>query len=105
MRYLLSKVFLFTLLCSNALDKALPEIQICIYGNVHGKVSEYYYLIKHLYSVLHRERSGSVVECLTQDQGAVGSSKTHLSLISTGCVLHFPKIQLRHFNPFHSEYL
>ena len=38
-----------------------------------------------------RERSGSVVECLTRDRGAAGSSltggslsKTHLSQLSTG---------------------
>ena len=46
-------------------------------------------------SFIDRERSGSVVECLTRDRGAAGSSltgvtalwslsKTHLSYLSTG---------------------
>ena len=49
----------------------------------------------------NRERSGSVVECLTQDQGVAGSSltgvtvlwslsKTHLSLLSSGSTQEDP---------------
>ena len=49
----------------------------------------------------HRERSGSVVECLTRDRRAAGSSltgvtalwslsKTHLSLLSTGSTQEDP---------------
>ena len=50
---------------------------------------------------LYREHSGSVVECLTRDRGAVGSSlhrhhcvvslsKTHVSLLSTGSTQEDP---------------
>ena len=52
------------------------------------------WLILPKYTNCHREHSGSVVECLTRDRGAAGSSltdvtalwslsKTHLSLLST----------------------
>ena len=54
-------------------------------------------------TLLIRERSGSVVECLTQDQGAAGSShtgvtalwslsKTHLSQLSTGSTQEDPSL-------------
>ena len=50
-----------------------------------------------------RERSGSVVECLTRDRGAAGSSltsvtalwslsKTHLSQLSTGSTQEDPSL-------------
>ena len=47
-----------------------------------------------------RERSGSVVECLTRDRGAAGSSltalwclsKTHLSKLSTGSTKEDPSL-------------
>ena len=41
--------------------------------------------IKHIrqdfYSVTRRERNGSVVECLTQDRGAAGSSLTSVTAL------------------------
>ena len=51
----------------------------------------------------HRERSGSVVECLTRDRRAAGSSltcvtglwfvsKTHLSQLSTGSTQEDPSL-------------
>ena len=51
----------------------------------------------------HWERSGSVVECLTRDRGAAGSSltgvnalwslsKTHLSELSTGSTQEDPSL-------------
>ena len=41
--------------------------------------------LKHLYNTYHmqktRERSGSVVECLTRDRGAAGSSLTGVTVL------------------------
>ena len=44
----------------------------------------YAFLQFHLYAVrylIHGERSGSVVECLTQDRGAVGLSLTGITAL------------------------
>ena len=52
-------------------------------------------IFKGIHNPINRERSGSVVECLTRDRRAAGSSltgvtalwslsKTHLSQVSTG---------------------
>ena len=55
---------------------------------------------RQIHTSLVRERSGSVVECLTQDRGAVGLSltalwslsKTHLSQLSTGSSQEDPSL-------------
>ena len=56
-----------------------------------------------LVTVMNRERSGKVVECLTRDRRAAGSnltgvtalwslSKTHLSYLSTGSTKDDPSL-------------
>ena len=64
----------------------------CIFENglfavhVNIKMKDVYYtfnIIKHTHTcpISSRERSGSVVECLTQDQMAVGSSLTSVTAL------------------------
>ena len=51
---------------------APQEVKVC-------KSSSYFK--KHLSQLCHRERSGSVVECLTRDRGAAGLSLTRVTAL------------------------
>ena len=46
-------------------------------------------VIGALWVNIFRERSGSVVECLTQDQGAAGSSLTGVTVLWSLSKTHF----------------
>ena len=46
------------------------------------------------YETVYREHSGSVVECLTRDQGAKGSSLTSVTALWSLRKTHYPSLVL-----------
>ena len=62
------------LLFENCMDCILHDCCVC---NVHGIIGPGYMLYKRIiHMASHWKRSDSVVECLTRDRGAAGSSLT-----------------------------
>ena len=66
------------------------KLQICALSKF-SRVQIYIYIYAHKVWIQIRERSGSVLECLTQDQGAAGSSLTGVTVLCP-CA--------RHINPY-----